>query len=168
MQACQHRLTTQSVMHKKQGSGHKYIVTMRSTRETAVTTGQFQYNLCQALPKIFISQKLYFFFAILQCFTKFYLYECFSSQKMYWYIFIVHSASIIISITQSCQGSAKMPSHPKLGSTAVHAPSSVQTTYIATQDPQILHDQSVAWSHDLRMLRLCKPLCAFARQTLKA
>lgn len=62
MQACQHRLTTQSMMYKKQGSGHEDIRTMRHTRETAVTTGQFRCNLCQVLPKIFIFQKLYFFF----------------------------------------------------------------------------------------------------------
>lgn len=61
MQACQHRLTTQSVMYKKQVSSHEYIRTVRHTWETAVTTGQFQCNLCQALPKIFIFQKLFFF-----------------------------------------------------------------------------------------------------------
>lgn len=81
MQACQHRLTTQSMMYKKQGSGHEDIRTMRHTRETAVTTGQFRCNLCQVLPKIFIFQKLYFFL-ILQCFTKFYFSECFSFHEM--------------------------------------------------------------------------------------
>lgn len=89
MQACQHRLTTQSVMHKKQGSRHKYIVTMRSTRETAVITGQFQYNLCQALPKIFISQKLYFFFQFCGvsqnfiCMNVFLLKKCIGTYLLY-------------------------------------------------------------------------------------
>lgn len=55
-----------------------------------------------------------------------------------------------------------------LGSRAVHVPSSTQATYIVTQGPEAWHDLYAAWSCDLHMTQLHKPLCASVRQPLRA
>lgn len=48
-------------------------------------------------------------------------------------------------------------------SRAMYGPTSVQSNYIATQDPQALCDMNATWPHHLCMTQLCKPLCTYTR-----
>lgn len=68
-------------------------------------------------------------------------------------MYISYTIYDMVSITQ-CFGLA-LP-----GSRTVHAPTTAQAIYIATQGPQALRDLCAAWSCHLCMMQLCKSLCA--------